>query len=195
MGGPILVKQLITGLGLYQILTDTETTWWRICGDHWNGSSWMINDITSPTPAGWYTIRSKLNPDTIKATMTPRPAVIRLIRITRCLQKLNEGEMRIILRWPKTNPVTAHRFGFSHLQIPYLTPRIAGTECDGDSDKTDKCHLSRYTTQDNATSSHWSQPVTHETIINILILLVLATIVTLDQDHNSKFYYWHPSWL
>ena len=45
---------------------------------------------------------------------------------------LNEGEIRIILRWPKTNPVTAQDLD-SHLQIPYLTPRVAGTECDGDS--------------------------------------------------------------
>lgn len=31
--------------------------------------------------------------------------------------KLNEGEMRIILRWPKTNPVTANDLD-AHLQIP-----------------------------------------------------------------------------
>ncbi|SVB79713.1 uncharacterized protein METZ01_LOCUS232567, partial [marine metagenome] len=38
-----------------------NSTWYKTCGRQYdvNSKEWVINDITSPTPAGWYTIRSK----------------------------------------------------------------------------------------------------------------------------------------
>ena len=96
---------------------------------------------------------------------------------------LNEGEMRIILRWPKTNPVTAQDLD-SHLQIPYLTPRIAGTECDGDSDKFDKCHLFYLTNQaaDNATSVTGVSTLDYHQYTDIVSS---GDYVTLDRDYNT----------
>jgi len=154
---------------------------WRICGDHWNGSSWMINDITSPTPAGWYTIRSKQS-GYYQGYHDAKACGDQADQNNSLSSTLNEGEMRIILRWPKTNPVTAQDLD-SHLQIPYLTPRIAGTECDGDSEKTDKCHLFYLTTQDNATSVTGVSTQDYHQYTDIVSS---GDFVTLDQDHNTN---------
>ena len=66
-----------------------------------------------------------------------------------------------------------------------MTPRIAGTECDGDSDKTDKCHLSRYTTQaaNNATSVTGVSTRDYHQYTDIVSS---GDFVTLDKDHNTN---------
>ena len=156
---------------------------WRTCGENWNGSRWVINDITSPTPGGWYTIRSKKS-GYYQGYHDAESCGDKDNQDNSLSTFLNEGEMRIILRWPKTNPVTAQDLD-SHLQIPYLTPRIAGTECDGDSEKTDKCHLSRYTTQaaDNATSVTGVSTRDYHQYTDIVSS---GDFVTLDKDHNTN---------
>ena len=92
--------------------------------------------------------------------------------------------MRIILRWPKTNPVTARDLD-SHLQIPYLTPRVAGTECDGGSDRYDKCHLWYATTQaaDNATTVTGVSTLDYHQYYDIVSS---GDYVTLDKDDSSS---------
>jgi hypothetical protein len=89
---------------------------WRICGDHWTGSSWVINDITSTTPAGWYTIRSKKS-GYYQGYHDAQACGDQPNQNNSLSSTLNVGEMRIILRWPKTNPVTAIDLD-AHLSIP-----------------------------------------------------------------------------
>ena len=157
---------------------------WR-CGDHYDSDEnrWVKNDITSPTPGGWYTILSKKS-GYYDGYNDAKSCGDQADQNNSLSAWLNIGEMRIILRWPKTNPVTAQDLD-SHLQIPYLTPRIAGTECDGDSDKTDKCHLSRYTTQaaDNPTSVTGVSTRDYHQYTDIVSS---GDYVTLDKDHNTN---------
>ena len=157
---------------------------WR-CGDHYDSDEnrWVKNDITSPTPGGWYTILSKKS-GYYDGYNDAKSCGDQADQNNSLSAWLNIGEMRIILRWPKTNPVTAQDLD-SHLQIPYLTPRIAGTECDGDSDKTDKCHLSRYTTQaaNNATSVTGVSTRDYHQYTDIVSS---GDYVTLDKDHNTN---------
>ena len=54
--------------------------------------------------------------------------------------KLNPGEMRIVVKWPKTSPATAVDLD-AHLFIPYDTENCATQVYDGDSDNSSKCHL------------------------------------------------------
>ena len=153
------------------------------CGRTNDGSRWVNSDITSPTPGGWYTILSKKS-GYYDGYNDAKSCGDQADQNNSLSAWLNIGEMRIILRWPKTNPVTAQDLD-SHLQIPYLTPRIAGTECDGDSDKTDKCHLSRYTTQaaNNATSVTGVSTRDYHQYTDIVSS---GDYVTLDKDHNTN---------
>jgi hypothetical protein len=65
-----------------------------------------------------------------------------------------------------------------------LTPRIAGTECDGDSDKFDKCHLFYITNQaaDNATDITGVSTRDYHQYTDIVSS---GDYVTLDKDHNT----------
>ena len=66
---------------------------------------------------------------------------------------LNPGEMRIMLKWPKTDPVTAEDLD-SHLYIPIIDiDSSRGGDCDGDANYEDKCHL-YYNTNQNAPASY-----------------------------------------
>jgi hypothetical protein len=76
----------------------------------------MINDITSPTPAGWYTIRSKKS-GYYQGYHDAKACGDKDNQNNSLSSTLNVGEMRIILRWPKTNPVTAIDLD-AHLSIP-----------------------------------------------------------------------------
>ncbi len=89
---------------------------WRICGENWTGSRWVINDITSPTPAGWYTIRSKKS-GYYQGYHDAKACGDKDNQNNSLSSTLNVGEMRIILRWPETNPVTAKDLD-AHLSIP-----------------------------------------------------------------------------
>jgi hypothetical protein len=61
---------------------------------------------------------------------------------------LNEGEMSILLTWPRTDPVTGTDLD-SHLYIPIIDiDSSRGGDCDGDGDKDDKCHLYYRSIQD-----------------------------------------------
>jgi hypothetical protein len=93
---------------------------------------------------------------------------------------LNEGEMRIILRWPKTNPVTAIDLD-SHLYIPLIdidSPRNSDTgdnmSCDGNADADDKCHLNYRTIYPGASYIIYTDIVS------------TGDNVTLDKDHNKN---------
>ena len=112
---------------------------WRICGDHWNGSRWVINDITSPTPAGWYTIRSKES-GYYQGYHDAKACGDKDNQNNSLSSTLNVGEMRIILRWPKTNPVTAQDLD-AHLSIP-------------DNDSTGTLHLYYRTRSGKDYSNH-----------------------------------------
>jgi len=94
---------------------------------------------------------------------------------------LNKGEMRIILSWPKTDPVTGTDLD-SHLQIPYSTPRVAGTDCDGDSDLNDKCHLYYGTNGSSVNYTGVSTADNH----NYTDIVSSGDYVTLDKDHSAS---------
>ena len=90
---------------------------WR-CGNHYNSDErrWVKNDITSPTPGGWYTIRSKKS-GYYQGYHDAQACGDKDNQNNSLSSTLNVGEMRIILRWPKTNPVTAKDLD-AHLSIP-----------------------------------------------------------------------------
>jgi hypothetical protein len=79
--------------------------------------------------------------------------------------ELNEGEMRIMLRWPKTNPVTAIDLD-SHLQIPDNASSTFHVRA------TSSKKLFYYATNSNDCSSCSSDQ--------------LSDNVTLDKDHNAN---------
>ncbi len=130
---------------------------WRICGDHWNGSSWVINDITSPTPGGWYTIRSKKS-GYYQGYHDAKTCGDRPNQNNSLSSTLNVGEMRIILRWPKTNPVTAIDLD-AHLSIP-------------DNDSTGTVHLYYDTRASDAGKDY-------------IIYASADDNVTIDKDHKA----------
>ena len=76
----------------------------------------MIDNITSTTPAGWYTIRSKKS-GYYQGYHDAKTCGDRPDQNNSLSSTLNIGEMRIILRWPKTNPVTGIDMD-AHLSIP-----------------------------------------------------------------------------
>ena len=90
---------------------------WR-CGDHFNTDErrWVKNDITSPTPGGWYTILSEKS-GYYQGYHDAKSCGNQANQNNSLSATMNEGEMRIILRWPKTNPVTGKDLD-SHLSIP-----------------------------------------------------------------------------
>ncbi|MBT7811424.1 MAG: hypothetical protein HN550_08895 [Deltaproteobacteria bacterium] len=90
---------------------------WR-CGDHYNTDErrWVKNDITSPTPGGWYTILSEKS-GYYQGYHDAKSCGNQANQNNSLSATMNEGEMRIILRWPKTNPVTGKDLD-SHLSIP-----------------------------------------------------------------------------
>ena len=97
---------------------------------------------------------------------------------------LNEGEMRIMLKWPATDPETAVDLD-SHLEIPYSTPRVSGTACDGDSDKNDLCHLYYGTNQGSGNAVNLTGVSTEDYHIYTDIVSS-GDYVTLDKDHNDN---------
>jgi hypothetical protein len=152
---------------------------YQTCGKNW--SFGVISDISSPTPGGWYTIMSKKS-GYYSGRHDAKSCGDQADQNNSLSAWLNIGEMRIILRWPKTNPVTAKDLD-SHLQIPYLTPRIAGTECDGDSDKTDKCHLFYQTEQSSAVNVTGVSTNDYHQYSDIVSS---GDYVTLDKDHQES---------
>jgi len=154
---------------------------WR-CGNHYNPDEggWVKNDITSPTPGGWYTILSKKS-GYYDGYHDAKSCGDQADQNNSLSATLNIGEMRIILRWPKTNPVTAQDLD-SHLQIPYLTPRIAGTECSGNSTKTDKCHLWYGTQQGSPVDVTGVSTNDYHQYTDIVSS---GDYVTLDRDYNT----------
>jgi hypothetical protein len=89
---------------------------------------------------------------------------------------LNSGEMRIILRWPKTNPVTAIDLD-SHLYIPIIDiDSSRGGDCDGDANLDDKCHL-YYNTNQNPPPASYNGVITYDYHI-----YGTGDNVTLDKD-------------
>jgi hypothetical protein len=96
---------------------------------------------------------------------------------------LNIGEMRIILRWPKTNPVTAKDLD-SHLYIPLIgIDSSRNSDCDGGSDKNDKCHLFYATSQSSAVDVTGVSTNDYHQYSDIVSS---GDYVTLDKDHNEN---------
>jgi len=89
---------------------------WISCGERSSGGRWVIDNITSTTPAGWYTIRSKKS-GYYQGYHDAQACGDKDNQNNSLSSTLNVGEMRIILRWPKTNPVTAIDLD-AHLSIP-----------------------------------------------------------------------------
>jgi hypothetical protein len=87
---------------------------YRICGRNWDTE--VISDITSATPAGWYTIQSKKS-GYYNDYHDAKACGDQSNQNNSLSAWLNIGEMRIILKWPKTNPITAIDLD-SHLSIP-----------------------------------------------------------------------------
>ena len=116
----------------------------------------MINDITSPTPAGWYTIRSKKS-GYYQCYHDAKACGDKDNQNNSLSSTLNVGEMRIILRWPKTNPVTAKDLD-AHLSIP-------------DNDSTGTLHL-YYGTRNGK---------------DYIIYASADDNVTIDKDHKATY--------
>ena len=93
-----------------------QDLWWISCGERSSGGRWVIDNITSTTPAGWYTIRSKKS-GYYQGYHDAQACGDKDNQNNSLSSFLNVGEMRIILRWPKTNPVTATDLD-AHLSIP-----------------------------------------------------------------------------
>ena len=93
--------------------------------------------------------------------------------------RLAVGEMRIILRWPPTNPVTAIDLD-SHLYIPIIPIDSSRNDvCDGAAGRTDKCHLSYLTSQQNAVNY---TGVSTKDYHNYTDIVSSGDWVTLDRD-------------
>jgi hypothetical protein len=119
--------------------------------------------------AGWYTIMSSKSgyyTDYHNAfACGNQPDQNNSLRTT-----LNEGEMSILLKWHKTNPVTAKDLD-AHLYIPIIDIDASrNSDCDGDADAGDKCHLN-YRTNPSGFDYH---------------IYGTGDNVTLDKDHNSS---------
>ena len=119
--------------------------------------------------AGWYTImasKSGYYTDYHNACACGnQPDQNNSLRTT-----LNEGEMSILLKWRKTNPVTAKDLD-AHLYIPIIDIDASrNSDCDGDADAGDKCHLN-YRTNPSGFDYH---------------IYGTGDNVTLDKDHNSS---------
>ena len=95
-----------------------NSSWYRTCGRQYdvNSKEWVINDITSTTPAGWYTIQSRKS-GYYNSYHDAKSCGNISNQDNSMSSWLNEGEMRIILRWPKTYPETATDLD-AHLSIP-----------------------------------------------------------------------------
>jgi hypothetical protein len=123
--------------------------------------------------AGWYTImasKSGYYTDYHNAfACGNQPDQNNSLRAT-----LNEGEMSILLKWTKTNPVTAKDLD-AHLYIPIIDIDASrNSDCDGDADAGDKCHLN-YRTNPSGLDYH----IYTDIVSN-------GDNVTLDKDHNSS---------
>ena len=122
----------------------------------------MIDNITSTTPAGWYTIRSKKS-GYYQGYHDAKSCGDQADQNNSLSSTLNVGEMRIILRWPKTNPVTAIDLD-SHLSIP-------------NKDDNGTVHLSRNTNEEVSGSiCHACDYYIYGANDN----------VTLDKDHKAS---------
>ncbi|MEZ7824025.1 MAG: carboxypeptidase-like regulatory domain-containing protein, partial [SAR324 cluster bacterium] len=119
--------------------------------------------------AGWYTImasKSGYYTDYHNAfACGNQPDQNNSLRAT-----LNEGEMSILLKWHKTNPITAEDLD-AHLYIPIIDIDASrNSDCDGAADADDKCHLN-YRTNPSGFDYH---------------IYGTGDNVTLDKDHNSS---------
>ena len=95
-----------------------NSSWYKPCGRQYdvNSRQWVINDISSATPAGWYTIQSRKS-GYYNGYHDANSCGDKSNQNNSLSSWLNEGEMRIILRWPRTYPVTAQDLD-AHLSIP-----------------------------------------------------------------------------
>ncbi len=131
---------------------------WR-CGDHFNSDErrWVKNDITSPTPGGWYTILSEKS-GYYQGYHDAKSCGNQANQNNSLSATMNEGEMRIILRWPKTNPVTGKDLD-SHLSIPNK--------------------------DDNGTVHIWYGTSNEYSVADDYYIYGANDNVTLDKDHND----------
>ena len=131
---------------------------WR-CGDHYNTDErrWVKNDITSPTPGGWYTILSEKS-GYYQGYHDAKSCGNQANQNNSLSATMNEGEMRIILRWPKTNPVTGKDLD-SHLSIPNK--------------------------DDNGTVHIWYGTSNEYSVADDYYIYGANDNVTLDKDHND----------
>jgi hypothetical protein len=153
---------------------------YQTCGKNW--SFGVISDISSPTPGGWYTIMSKKS-GYYSGRHDAKSCGDQADQNNSLSAWLNIGEMRIILRWPKTNPVTAKDLD-SHLYIPLIgIDSSRNSDCDGGSDKNDKCHLFYATKQSSAVDVTGVSTNDYHQYSDIVSS---GDYVTLDKDHNEN---------
>ena len=87
--------------------------------------------------------------------------------------------MSIRLKWPKTTPQTGTDLD-AHLYIPIIDIDASrNSDCDGDANKADKCHLYYRTNQNTPAIYNNGKIVTYDYHI-----YGIGDNVTLDKDHN-----------
>jgi len=96
---------------------------------------------------------------------------------------LNEGEMSILLNWPKTDPVTGVDLD-SHLYIPIIDIGASrnSSVCSDNGTKDDKCHLYFRTLQDNPAVYNGVSTRTYHIYTDIV---TIGDNVTLDKDDDE----------
>ena len=111
----------MSGVNLYYTKGKNKYFTWRTgtyFGQTEDNGSWSLPNSNYPSSinAGWYTILSNKS-GYYRGYHDAKNCGDKPYQNNALSPELNEGEMRIMLRWPKTNPVTAIDLD-SHLSIP-----------------------------------------------------------------------------
>ena len=111
----------MSGVNLYYTKGKNKYFTWRTgtyFGQTEDNGSWSLPNSNYPSSInpGWYTILSNKS-GYYRGYHDAKNCGDKPYQNNALSPELNEGEMRIILRWPKTNPVTAIDLD-SHLSIP-----------------------------------------------------------------------------
>jgi hypothetical protein len=153
----------MSGVNLYYTKGKNKYFTWRTgtyFGQTEDNGSWSLPNSNYPSSinAGWYTILSNKS-GYYRGYHDAQNCGDKPYQNNALSPELNEGEMRIMLRWPKTNPVTAIDLD-SHLSIP-------------NKDDNGTVHI-YYGTNDNGGQ------------FNDYYVYGANDNVTLDKDHNDK---------
>ena len=177
----------MSSVNLYYTRGKNKYFTWRTgtyFGQTEDNGSWSLPNSNYPSSIdpGWYTILSNKSAY-YRGYHDAKNCGDKPYQNNALSPELNEGEMRIMLRWPKTNPVTAIDLD-SHLYIPIIEiDSSRNSDCDGNSDTDDKCHLWYKTNQVSAVNYTGVSTNDYHEYTDIVST---GDFVTLDKDHNDE---------